>query len=49
MVGFFIDCDRDALLVKVNQTGAACHTNRRSCFYTQVGQGRETIIMDPES
>ncbi len=27
------DCDMDALLVKVRQVGAACHTNNRSCFY----------------
>jgi len=27
------DCDGDTLLVKVEQTGAACHTGHRSCFY----------------
>ena len=27
------DCDEDTLLVKVLQTGAACHTGNRSCFY----------------
>ncbi len=27
------DCDEDTLLVKVEQTGAACHTGNRSCFY----------------
>lgn len=28
-----VDCDQDAILLKVNQTGGACHTNRTSCFY----------------
>jgi phosphoribosyl-AMP cyclohydrolase len=27
------DCDRDAVLIKVDQVGAACHTGERSCFY----------------
>lgn len=49
LVGLYIDCDRDTILMHVNQIGAACHTNRRSCFYTKVGQGRETIVMEPMS
>lgn len=28
-----IDCDQDAVLIKINQIGAACHTGKRSCFY----------------
>lgn len=30
-----VDCDEDTLLLKVNQTGAACHTGNRSCFYRE--------------
>ncbi len=41
LVEFRFDCDRDCLLVRVNQTGAACHTGRRSCFYTAVEDGAE--------
>jgi phosphoribosyl-AMP cyclohydrolase len=32
----YYDCDLDTLLIKVDQTGAACHTNRRSCFYRRL-------------
>ena len=30
------DCDGDALLVKVDQVGPACHTNNRSCFFREI-------------
>ena len=47
LVELRVDCDRDCLLMKVRQTGPACHTNRRSCFYTVVEDGTETITSDP--
>ena len=34
-----IDCDQDAIWIRVEQSGAACHTGRRSCFYRQVEAG----------
>ncbi|GGH18956.1 phosphoribosyl-AMP cyclohydrolase [Cribrihabitans marinus] len=47
LVDLRLDCDRDCLLVLVRQTGPACHTNRRSCFYTAVRDGQETELMTP--
>ena len=34
LVEFLFDCDGDTILLKVDQDGVACHTGRRSCFYT---------------
>lgn len=42
-----VDCDRDCLLALVDQTGPACHTNRRSCFYTAIRNGAEHEILTP--
>ena len=37
-----IDCDRDTILLKVEQVGGiACHTGNRSCFYTKIVEGKE--------
>ena len=47
LVEMRIDCDRDCLLLLVRQVGPACHTNRRSCFYTALRGGEETEIMAP--
>lgn len=49
VVDMRIDCDRDCLLLRVRQTGAACHTNRRSCFFTAVRDGAEIEILKPET
>lgn len=47
LVEMRLDCDRDCLLVRVDQSGPACHTNRRSCFYTALHDGAEVEIMQP--
>ena len=47
LVSLRVDCDRDCLLMQVHQIGPACHTNRRSCFYTEVQDGEEVEIMTP--
>ena len=49
LVEFTFDCDSDCILIKVRQTGAACHTNRRSCFYRAVRSGEVIELMDPIS
>ena len=36
-----VDCDRDCIVMQVNQIGAACHTGARSCFYTRVSDQGE--------
>jgi len=47
LLDFRVDCDRDCLLLIVGQEGPACHTNRRSCFYTAVRDGEEVELMAP--
>jgi len=49
LVEMRLDCDRDCLLLRVDQTGPACHTNRRSCFYTGVSAEGETVLSEPEA
>ncbi len=41
------DCDADTLLLLVDQTGVACHTGRRSCFYTAWRDGAAAEIAAP--
>ncbi|WP_294930551.1 phosphoribosyl-AMP cyclohydrolase [uncultured Paracoccus sp.] len=48
LVEMRVDCDRDCLLVIVRQDGPACHTNRRSCFYTAIRNGAEIEIIAPD-
>jgi phosphoribosyl-AMP cyclohydrolase len=47
LVELRVDCDGDALLALVEQEGPACHTNRRSCFFTAIREGEPVIIMEP--
>jgi len=48
-----VDCDRDCLLLQVDQSGVACHTGRSSCFYTALRGEDEVevhrILRDPET
>jgi len=41
-----IDCDNDTILLKVKQNGVACHTGRKSCFFTKLDSGE--VIIDKE-
>ena len=43
------DCDGDAILLVVEQTGPACHTNRANCFYLAVQGDRVAITSTPEA
>ena len=44
----YLDCDGDTILIKVDQRGdAACHTGRRSCFYSRVFPGSPEIVSEP--
>lgn len=44
-----LDCDGDTLLLKVEQTGVACHTGRRSCFFRALRDGRLEVIAEVEA
>jgi len=43
LVGMQFDCDADAILMQVEQTGPACHTNRPNCFYLRVEGGQVVV------
>jgi phosphoribosyl-AMP cyclohydrolase len=49
----YFDCDGDTILLKVDQTGPACHTGRRNCFYNKVIGDRIEVdaepLIDPEA
>ena len=43
-----IDCDQDAVWIRVEQIGAACHTGRRSCFYRKVDGDTRLSFVDAD-
>src|SRR5262245_53129136 len=48
VVGVFVDCDADTVLLKVRQVGgAACHAGYKSCFFRQVSGGGLRVIAEP--
>ncbi|MCO7245216.1 phosphoribosyl-AMP cyclohydrolase [Halomonas sp. Mc5H-6] len=47
LVSAALDCDGDTLLLQVAQTGPACHTGRRSCFYLSLSNEGVTINSEP--
>jgi len=52
LIDLRIDCDADAVLLLVDQTGVACHTGRRNCFYRAPRHGHWTdiadVVIDPQ-
>lgn len=46
---FNIDCDNDTLLIKVTQEGVACHTGRKSCFFTELESGATTSDVEVDT
>jgi phosphoribosyl-AMP cyclohydrolase len=48
LVELRIDCDGDAILLLVEQTGVACHTGRKTCFFRALRNGEAVILAEPE-
>ena len=42
-----VDCDADAILLRVQQTGAACHENYRSCFFRTIDAQGQALVNQP--
>jgi phosphoribosyl-AMP cyclohydrolase len=54
VIGLFLDCDEDVILLKIEQeAGIACHTGRESCFYRRLIDGQwqtvEPVLKDPKT
>ncbi len=49
VVSISLDCDNDTILLKVNQNGVACHTGRKSCFFTDIKTGETTSEVEVDT
>lgn len=49
IVEMLVDCDNDTLLLKVNQEGVACHTGRKSCFFTNLNTNETTCDVEVDT
>ncbi|MGB5791705.1 bifunctional phosphoribosyl-AMP cyclohydrolase/phosphoribosyl-ATP diphosphatase HisIE [Poseidonibacter sp.] len=49
VVDILLDCDNDTILLKVNQTGVACHTGRKSCFFTSIKTNEEVANVEVDT
>lgn len=49
VVDILVDCDDDTILLKVNQTGVACHTGRKSCFFTSMKTNEEVAHVEVDT
>ncbi|WP_439576771.1 phosphoribosyl-AMP cyclohydrolase [Elioraea sp.] len=49
LVDLRVDCDGDTVLLLVHQHGVACHTGRRSCFFTAIRDGAVATILAPQA
>ncbi len=49
IVDVIIDCDGDTVVLKVNQKGVACHTGRKSCFFTSAMQEKEILAQEVDT
>jgi len=46
IVDVLLDCDSDTVVLKINQNGVACHTGRRSCFFTSIKNDKEILAQE---
>ena len=49
LVEMRVDCDQDAVLLRVTPSGPACHTGRRSCFYRRVEADGSLTFLDDDA